>query len=542
MNRNQRMFVLKQKIELSESFNFLVWFIRRFPILGKFFGDKYNFDEPKQIIHTLYPIFAIIKQVIFSTLTFIFAISITNLGLLNLYDLMGSGFFLGNITDRTSFLNESYRHFAPLYFYISTGIFRNVIEDSMADIEKYYKNFHFSPEEIVKANIYYKPLLRFVARSMVFMLVFKIIANINPFYSLLASMSIFIMEIGASVFWLRHMLKYGETIFTNGFFQFFIILLLTIVLAYINLVLGLLPWVFMAMLFIFCLVLFISGYSYMKDFTSYGKIIEICIKTREVSLKDMEDVLDNQVRIREKDIEKKEIKARGFDYLNRLFFIRHKRILLKPVLIKTGIFAGILLILNILPLFLPKLQLDIIVMVLQVIVPIIMYTICKQVNIMTAFYVNCDQGLLPYGFYREPKNLLSMYRARFLSLLKINIVPTLVYILGFSVLFLRTEKFNIYKLVETNIYILMMGVFFTILPLGQYYLTQPFNSEGKRVGVLASVIDFAAYWLMYYLIVLASKIEIGTLALGTSALIVVFSILTSLLIVKIGPKTLKIRN
>ena len=229
-------------------------------------------------------------------------------------------------------------------------------------------------------------------------------------------------------------------------------------------------------------------------------------------------------------------------YLNKIFFKRHKKHLLKPTLIKSGIF----LILGIGGfLFASSLTIKAkeIYKILIFIIPIISYILFKQDIILMAFYKNCDSSLLYYNFYREDKNLLKMFWLRLNSIFKLMLIPMgamfIIYI-GFAIKFLIKTDLN---LLLPIFYILLNAIFFTVLPLFQYYIIQPFDKEGKQKSVVLVLMNIFLYYIFIFgLPALATKIGEIKFMLIISIFMVAFVGLASFLIYKFAPKTFKIKQ
>ena len=73
MNKDLRTYILAEKIALTETFNLMVYGIRKLPLIGKKLGDKYRFFEVKGIMYSFYPIFVFIKQILGCALSFLIA-------------------------------------------------------------------------------------------------------------------------------------------------------------------------------------------------------------------------------------------------------------------------------------------------------------------------------------------------------------------------------------------------------------------------------------------------------------------------------------
>lgn len=536
MNKNLSMFIIRQKIELSEAFNGIIWAFRHIPFIGKYFGDKYKFESPKQVIHSLYPIFTLIKGLIKSLLSF---------GIVAIFVgvILGWAYGIFKPTyERALYWDKAYSMLIPLYLYWLMALLKDLVGADITDLKKYYQNFRFSPEEIIKSKLYFAPLVRFFTRSIVLMVALYLIAKVNPLLSLGFSLAIYFTEIAASAFWLEIDLRFGKSIFTNGLLQLIVMVLVFFLMTYLMLFKGLSDKIFLGLVFISSGLGFLMAINYFRKFNKYGFIIEKSLREYDDIMEEIDASPAASVKLKDKDIDNKKVKGEGFAYLNNIFFRRHRRILLKPVLIKSGILAALLTILiSFLPFFEKNIDGDLVEM-LVILVPLATYILCKQDNILTAFFINCDQGLIPYGFYRQPTNLLTMYRARLVSLLKINAIPAIVYVFGLVGVFLRLHRTDYIFALEAIAYILLAGVFFTSLPLAQYYLFQPFNAEGAKVGKISGAIDMVVYIFCFNAIRFTGGIKTPILVIGSSIFILLFTIITSLLIFKIGPKTFRLKN
>ncbi|MDU5504056.1 MAG: hypothetical protein E6073_02770, partial [Anaerococcus vaginalis] len=275
----------------------------------------------------------------------------------------------------------------------------------------------------------------------------------------------------------------------------------------------------------------------------YDKIIEKTINVYKIAVKDAKDIQDGVVKIENKDVNKKEkIKGEGFVYLNKLFFKRHKRHLLKPTLIKTAIFfaLGITVFFILSSLTMKSNE---IYKILIYAIPIISYILFKQDIILMAFYKNCDSSLLYYNFYREDKNLLTMFWLRFASIFKLMAIPMgamFIIYAGFAIKFLIKTNVN---LILPIFYIFLNAIFFTVLPLFQYYIIQPFDKEGKQKSVILALMNIFLYYIFIFgLPALAMKMEEMKFMLIISIFIIAFVGFASFIIYKFAPKTFKIKQ
>lgn len=543
MSRYFSKFLLIERIKITKVFNGMVYGIRKIPIIGKHLGDKYYFYDLKEIFNTFIPIFSIIWQIIKSILAFGFAIFISRTFLKLLFDISDKSplFFRGNF-DLS--LGAVLLTCTPFVFYITNMITSSMLTDNGNVFSELSKNFNFFPNDLAYIFLYLQPFLIFIGRTLGFVIFGKIFANINPIYTFLFSLGIYFYNINITGFWTKIYEKREKSFFEDRpFLQIILILILDLAISLLVLIIKLDFKVLSLGFFLINLILFPFTVKYFKNFNGYDKIIEKTINVYKIAVNDAKNIQDGVVKIENKDINKKEkIKGEGFVYLNNLFFKRHKKHLLKPTLIKSGIFlilgiGGFLFVSSL------TMKAKEIYKILIFIIPIISYILFKQDLILMAFYKNCDSSLLYYNFYREDKNLLKMFWLRFNSIFKLMLIPMgamFVIYIGFAIKFLINTDLN---LLLPIFYILLNAIFFTVLPLFQYYIIQPFDKEGKQKSVVLVLMNIFLYYIFIFgLPALATKIGEIKFMLIISIFMVAFVGLASFLIYKFAPKTFKIKQ
>ncbi|MDU5914204.1 MAG: hypothetical protein E6Z21_07950 [Anaerococcus vaginalis] len=543
MSRYFSEFLLIERIKITKVFNGMVYGIRKVPLIGKHLGDKYYFYDLKEIINTFVPIFSIIWQFIKSILTFGFAIFISRTLLKFLFEISDkSPLFFRSDFDLS--LGSVILTCFPFSFYITNMITTSLLTDNGNVFSDLSKNFNFFPNDLAHIFLYLEPFLIFIGRTLGFVIFGKIFANINPIYTFLFSLGIYFYNINITGFWTKIYEKKEKSFFEDRpFLQIILILILDLAISLLVLIIKLDFKVLSLGFFLINLILFPFVVKYFKNFKSYDKIIEKTINVYKLAVENSKDVQNNVVKIENKDINNKEkIKGEGFVYLNNLFFKRHKRHLLKPTIIKSGIFfaLGITMFFILSSLTIKS---DEVYKILIYVIPIISYILFKQDLILMAFYKNCDSSLLYYNFYREDKNLLKMFWLRFNSIFKLMAIPMgamfIIYI-GIAIKYLTKTNYNLSLPI---FYILLNAIFFTILPLFQYYIIQPFDKEGKQRSLVLVLMNiFLYYSFIFGLPALAIKIGEIKFMLIISIFIVAFVGLASFLIYKFAPKTFKIKQ
>ncbi|MDU5251614.1 hypothetical protein [Anaerococcus vaginalis] len=543
MSRYFSKFLLIERIKITKIFNGMVYGIRKIPLIGKHLGDRYYFYDLKEIVNTFVPIFSIIWQFIKSILTFGFAIIISRTMLKFLFEISDKSplFFRENF-DLS--LGGVLLTCVPFVFYISNMITSSMLTDNGNVFSDLSKNFNFFPDDLARIFLYLQPFLIFIGRTLGFVIFGKFFANINPIYTFAFSLGLYFYNINMTCFWTKIYEKREKSFFEDRpFLQIILILILDLAISLLVLIIKLDFKVLSLGFFLINLILFPFTVKYFKNFKGYDKIIEKTINVYKIAVKDAKNIQDGVVKIENKDINKKEkIKGEGFVYLNKIFFKRHKKHLLKPTLIKSGIFliigiGGFLFASSL------TMKAKEIYKILIYAIPIISYILFKQDKILMAFYKNCDSSLLYYNFYREDKNLLKMFWLRFNSIFKLMLIPMgamFVIYIGFAIKFLINTDLN---LLLPIFYILLNAIFFTVLPLFQYYIIQPFDKEGKQKSVVLVLMNIFLYYIFIFgLPALATKIGEIKFMLIISIFMVAFVGLASFLIYKFAPKTFKIKQ
>ncbi len=543
MNKSLRTFSIIQKISLAKTINGMVYFFRKIPLLGKFLGDKYRFFELKEIVFVFYPIFALIWQIIKSTMAF----AITFLWMIYANKLFGKVFnaeeLLAGKIGALSLNEYTASLLMPCFIYLSFAIFRNMIVDNGNSIYELFTNFAFDAKEIAKAHLYYIPILRFVGRSLVFVFAFKFLADVSIIDSLAMSLAILMTELAASIFWLRYLKDKEKSILDSGFIQVAVGLILSLILYVLVSFFKIPSRVSSFSFLILSIIAFIPAYKYMKNFNSYGKIIEKAARKYQLALDEVADYQANSLKIKEKDIGKEKVRGKSFAYLNQVFFLRHRRIIRKPILIKSTI---LLLISLVISAYIYVKGFDLnrnIDEISTFLIPLVMYILLKQDNILRSMYLNCDKGLMPYGFYREGKNVLAMYKERFKSLLKIMALPSLSVGVSYLMLASFDRTITLEEKSLSLVYIALLTLFFVSLPLMEYYLLKPFNQEGQKTGKAVIIIDYLIYAAVFFILPqVTSKFSYRAFLIVISIFIISFVIISQILVYKLSPRTFKVRN
>ena len=255
------------------------------------------------------------------------------------------------------------------------------------------------------------------------------------------------------------------------------------------------------------------------------------------------------VQIQDKDISKEELRSRkyeekeGYDYLNAIFFERHKRIVSRAVKSRIIIILAVGLIGAVALLFVGEQMKQKTFEAMTQMMPVmvfVMYLESTGGRICKAMFFNCDISLLKYGYYREADAILKNFKIRLRKLLMLDAVPAAI-ICGMILLWtlLCGEILSVWKVIPLMAGSLLLSAFFCLFHLFMYYITQPYTEEKTVKSPIFSVVNALVYFGCY----LCLQIQTGSwlFTLGVFAVTIIFIPLSYFCVFRFAPKTFKIR-
>jgi len=255
------------------------------------------------------------------------------------------------------------------------------------------------------------------------------------------------------------------------------------------------------------------------------------------------------VQIQDKDISKEELRSRkyeekeGYDYLNAIFFERHKRIVSRAVKSRIIIILAVGLIGAVALLFVGEQMKQKTFEAMTQMMPVmvfVMYLESTGGRICKSMFFNCDISLLKYGYYREADAILKNFKIRLRKLLMLDAVPAAI-ICGMILLWtlLCGEILAVWKAIPLMAGSLLLSAFFCLFHLFMYYITQPYTEEKTVKSPIFSVVNALVYFGCY----LCLQIQTGSwlFTLGVLAVTIIFIPLSYFCVFRFAPKTFKIR-
>ncbi len=510
------------KISSIYSINSVIYYLKKIPIIGVFLpNNMYEKKILKNIIYVLVNIYRLLKNIFFSFLYFFIIYFISTL------------LFPNNISNSFIYIYILFTLIGVLY---SSKLFSSSSKNYFSVIL-----FGMDAKKYVKANLVLEVSNKFIFQFIFLSIFFKFL-NINLLYSIFLSIFSSCCLIISEGINLKYYVKYKSFLLNNRkclLIVFIMFLLLS--LPYFNI-----P-IYFSVVFILCFLSIIIGvyfYNYLNNYEFY-KILYKRINTLE-SVMTMDDdsfySKQNILEIKDKDkfIDPNKIKGKeGYELFNTIFFERHKQILLRSAYICTlFILLGIIICFGIVS-FMSKYKLqvnDILSNNLGIFL-FIMYFINRGVVLTRAMFYHCDHAMLTFNFYRNPKVILSLFKTRLLTIVKVNLIPASVLGMGLFLIYLFVGGSLIDSLM-IFVFIIVLSVFFSVHYLVLYYLMQPFNKNLEIKDFRYNLVCFLTYYIIYLLL----DIRLSSLLFSLYGIIftVAYILIALILVYKLAPKTFKL--
>jgi len=254
------------------------------------------------------------------------------------------------------------------------------------------------------------------------------------------------------------------------------------------------------------------------------------------------------VKIDEKRMSKEDLNTKkydekhGYEYLNSLFFLRFRRIMINPIKQRIVIIGVLFLIAMYFVFFMPTKRGELVIAIKDSI-PIlvfIMYSISTGERICKAMFYNCDVSLLRYAYYREANVILSNFTSRLKRVVILNIVPALTLCVAIACIVLASGySSQLIKMIPLFLCILCLACFFSIHHLFMYYVLQPYTAELTVKSPLFKIINMVMYLVSYMCLQVRTSSYYFTS--GIIITTIVYMVVALILIYKVAPRTFKLK-
>ena len=253
---------------------------------------------------------------------------------------------------------------------------------------------------------------------------------------------------------------------------------------------------------------------------------------------------DGQIKVDGKDFSS----YKGIEYINKIFFHRHKSILKKKVrignIIKILIFTGV----SIGSIYI-RLKADLSIAEdvehIEEIKSYLPYIIFAASYFMYSgeFFVkycfyNMDKDLMKHAYYRTSENVLKSVKIRVVELVKYYLLPY-SFMLGMILIVCTSLSFGFVYTTSLLLISFIGLLFFSLHYLYIYYLLQPFTENVKVKNPLYSGLTYVIYMIMY---LAASTNSKDLIFISILIFSIIYIILGGYLVYKFAPKRFKIHK
>ncbi|MCQ2532571.1 MAG: hypothetical protein MJ093_07690 [Saccharofermentans sp.] len=517
------------RVRRAYSTNSIIYWIKTLPIIGKMVSNStYSGGVIRTVANVLYILKAIIG---FCLGDFIYLLILLGVS-------MGVSESMGIMTGTEAFKN--------VYFFLALiGVLLNsYLFDPSED--KYYaiNMLRMNPREYVLSDMIYRVIRKFVGYSIMFVIICLLTKLSVSVAVMLVTMTLLGKFLGAFVK-LQFVKKNNVGKMSN-----------------------ILVWYVMGMFILGCVVTFVlklavspvviyivggaiclTGiFCFFKlwNYEDYPQTCKYFLTLETVSVKNNKENVekknaDNSIKV-EVNSEEATSNKEGYAYYNDLFVKRHSKLLKKRTTIMCFVLLAMLVV-EVVSLFIGKMFFNMkpldMVSTLLFSMPLIIYYANNGEQLASVMFMNCDNAMLTYNFYRRADVLLGVFRSRLKTVISYNIIPAFLISCCLAVVCAFSSDYaNALTYVAIFILCPVLSVFFSVHRLVVYYLLQPYTDGLEKKRSSYSLANYATYFVTYTIFMARDDINLAPIAFsGVSVIFTVIYVLVALLLVyKFAPK------
>jgi len=504
--------------------NAFVYRLRRFPLIGKYIPkDLYNSYLLEIFINLLVAIYTIISPFIGKFIYLLFFIVLP-----------------------MEYFNNS-NTFIHIFVFLTLigGVFNTDMFNPSKS--KYYAVvlMRMNPKKYAISNFFYfltKLLISFYPSIIFFGLIFEV----NIWILFLLPLFVVLIKLIGNMLFLKIYEKKRKVVTENNFLLVGIVSIIGLSFAYLLPYLGFsINYIGFIYIFILSCVTGIISLRYILKNNNYGKIYKKMLTLNNVIFDASEVNQKNMKKGYSLKIDNVKVTSRreGYAYFNEIFTKRHSKILTRSAIKFAIVIFIVFLVLGIGSFYDSSARDGINNMISTSLAyfVFIMYFINRGNVITQAMFINCDNSMLTYRFYRSSKVILSLFKERLLTVIKINMIPSIVIALGLPLLlFITGGSSNPYDYLLLFVSIIFLSIFFSVHHLVIYYLLQPYDINMKARSSTYSIINGLTYFICYMCIDLTFDTTIFALFITIFSFIYV--LVAIFLVYKYAPVTFKLKQ
>ncbi|MDU1314985.1 MAG: hypothetical protein E6940_13125 [Clostridium septicum] len=528
-----RTFINTYKVSFAEEANTFIYFLKKIPFIGKKFSDElYNKTNIKLTLGIISEVFGILFKFV-GKIIYVFLMII-----------LATKFLIKGDYDK---------HIVYLQIFFFLSLFMGPLLGTMIfDSDK--KVFNMINLMRVNARDYYLSQIIYIRLADFIFFVPAILIMGVPFLKAIllliefTSLRFIVEAIGLYIYDKKKKIICKKTYFFVGIF--IIGLAAAYLLPYLGYIIDFNKILFNLFIFLCIAILGTLSFLYLWKYKRYTRLAKEYITKDKIFISDelVSDINFSDVEIDENKIEKSQLISKvyedkeGYEYLNSLFFLRHRKIMVNSIKIRVVIIGILCLIAIITLFFMPNLKIQMVdaITISTPLMVFIMYTISTTERICKAMFYNCDKSLLRYSYYTEGKVILSNFTSRLKKIVSLNIIPAIALCVAFIILIIWCgQASSLIKIIPTLICIICLSAFFSIHHLFMYYVIQPYTSELTIKSPTFKVVNWIVYILSYRC--LHYKTSSYYFSIGVSIATIIYMIIALIVIYKVAPKTFKLK-
>lgn len=528
------------KVHQAYSANSFIYYLKKFPIIGKLIGNKeYGGGIIKILAKIQYYFGAFIKIFIFDWLY---------LGIVCMFALQYEHNFGGAFETVFPLIILG---LLPVGILLNNSIFS-------AEQDKYYDLFIFrmNARELVLANLYARLIKMAIGYSTAFLIICKI-TSLSPLTAVLITLAAILgkfIGITARTYATMHQKE-------TEFIGFTIIILMISVVVVAALVFF---KVAVPALTINCILgtLAIAGVAFAPKVIFYKDYEQLCkyfFKPENIFVNNNEKANNTTKTLASQNItfEGKEFDATktssksGFAYFNHLFVLRHKKLLAKKTLMICILSVVLWLVLMGFAIV-NRIQGNVVLEHLDsaykglLLIPIAMYFINQGDGLVQAMFFNCDNAMLTYNFYRQPENILGVFKERLKTIIRYNsLIAAAISLEGLIWAPIATNGNWLPLALIAVVLIFTTSILFSMHKLVLYYLLQPFTDGIAAAKPSWGLVNTATYIVCFSMAQMMDEINPTValyIALGVIAFSLIYFVVALILVKKFAPTKFRLNK
>jgi hypothetical protein len=533
-----RTFITSYKVSFAQAANTFIHFLTRLPLVGKKVPESlYRETQLKFALGVVYQIFrffvgffrkSLYLALMIALPAYLIAKDVDNLkpNFIHIF------FFLSLVLAPLLYTVIFEQHNKPAY---------DMITLMRADAKEYYITEILFRR--VEAFIHYLPP----------MIITGLLIGFSPTKAVVLLITLTALRLVGEFFQLYIYEKTGIVLAKNNYFVV-ILMLILLLLAYglpiINLTINFEPIIFNIVIFLLFISHGAAALLYIVKYNKYSFLAKTLL-TKE-NLFNIEtftaDMTFADVKLDEKKMTQSAPSSNlyeekhGYSYLNSLFFLRHRKIMITPIKIRTAIVALAFLITLGVTFIMPEHKHEIIESIKRSSPSLVflMYLISTGERICKAMFFNCDIKMLRYGYYREKRVILSNFTLRLKNVVFLNLIPALSIVLALVIVVISAGYADeLIGLIPLFFSVISLACFFSIHHLFLYYTIQPYTAELTVKSPLFKFINMAVWFLAYFSLQIKTTSVYFTL--GVLIITVMYMIIAMIITYRVAHRTFKLK-